>query len=103
MQLFEGRPETTEGRLAREVRTYDFLDSLGIHYMRTDHEATTTMEACNAVDGVLELMSPERSAVMIERMGSAGYYAMTIIRTVVLVITAVAFGRVAYKNLKDKQ
>ncbi len=56
-----------------------------------------------AVDGVLELMSPERSAVMIDRMGSAGYYAMTIIRTVVLVITAVAFGRVAYKNLKDKQ
>ena len=53
MKLFDGRPENTEGRLPREVRTYDFLDSLGIHYMRTDHEATTTMEACNAVDGVL--------------------------------------------------
>ena len=26
MELFDGRPENTEGRLPREVRTYDFLD-----------------------------------------------------------------------------
>jgi len=30
MELFDGRPENVEGRLPREVRTYDFLDSLGI-------------------------------------------------------------------------
>ena len=30
MILEQGRPQTTEGREAREVRTYDFLDTLGI-------------------------------------------------------------------------
>ena len=53
MQLYEGRPEQPEGRLPREIRTYDFLDSLGIRYQRTDHEMANTMEACNAIDAVL--------------------------------------------------
>ncbi len=55
MQLYRGRPENTEGRLPREVRTYDFLDSLGIEYYRTDHpdEPATTMEACRKIDAVL--------------------------------------------------
>lgn len=30
MELYDGRPENTEGRLPREIRIYDFLDSLGI-------------------------------------------------------------------------
>ena len=38
MELFDGRPENLEGRLPREMRTYDLLDSLGIEYIRTDHE-----------------------------------------------------------------
>ena len=53
MELYKGRPDSTEGRLPREVRTYDFLDSLGIEYLRTDHEAANTMEACNEVDEIL--------------------------------------------------
>ncbi len=53
MELLDGRPENAEGRLAREVRTYDLLDSLGIEYKRTDHEKTDTMEACNEVDRIL--------------------------------------------------
>jgi Ala-tRNA(Pro) deacylase len=53
MELYKGRPDNTEGRLPREVRTYDFLDSLGIEYFRTDHEAANTMEACNEVDEIL--------------------------------------------------
>ena len=53
MELFNGRPESTEGRLAREVLTYDMLDSLGIGYFRTDHEHADTMEACNEIDAVL--------------------------------------------------
>ena len=53
MELFKGRPENTEGRLPREVRTYDLLDSLGIEYIRTDHEHTDTMEACSEIDAVL--------------------------------------------------
>lgn len=53
MELYNGRPETTEGRLPREVRTYDYLDDLGIEYMRTDHERADNMEACNKIDAVL--------------------------------------------------
>ena len=53
MELLNGRPENTEGRSAREIRTYDLLDSLGIDYLRTDHERTDTMEACNEVDRIL--------------------------------------------------
>ncbi len=55
MELYNGRPENTEGRLPREVRTYDLLDSLGIEYKRTDHEHTDTMEACNEIDAILEV------------------------------------------------
>ena len=53
MELSDGRPVNTAGRLPREVRTYDLLDSLGLEYKRTDHERTDTMEACNAVDKIL--------------------------------------------------
>ena len=53
MELFQGRPESMEGRLPREIRTYDFLDRLGIAYQRTDHEPADHMEACNRIDAVL--------------------------------------------------
>lgn len=53
MILQSGRPENVEGRLPREIRTYDFLDSIGIQYMRTDHERADNMEACNEIDAVL--------------------------------------------------
>ena len=53
MQLFKGRPQSVEGRLPREIRTYDFLDRLGIEYYRTDHERADNMEACNEIDAVL--------------------------------------------------
>lgn len=49
----KGRPTDNEGRLEKEIRTYDLLDSLGIEYERVDHEAAETMEACAAVDKVL--------------------------------------------------
>ena len=53
MELSDGRPKSVEGRLPREVRTYDLLDSLGIEYKRTDHERADTMEACNVIDEIL--------------------------------------------------
>ena len=56
MELFKGRPENTEGRLPRETRTYDLLDSLGIEYYRTDHVAAGTMEDCNEIDSILEVV-----------------------------------------------
>lgn len=56
MELFDGRPENTEGRLPREIRTYDYLDELGIEYKRTDHEPADNMEACNRIDAVLGVL-----------------------------------------------
>ncbi len=53
MKLEKGRPESVEGRLEKEIRVYDLLDSLGIEYERVDHEAAETMEACLAIDEVL--------------------------------------------------
>lgn len=50
MVLYNGRPEDISGRLPKEVRVYDFLDSLGIIYERVDHEAAMTMEACAEID-----------------------------------------------------
>ena len=53
MKLEFGRPATNEGRLDKEIRCYDLLDSLGIEYGRVDHEPAMTMEACEAVDEAL--------------------------------------------------
>ena len=53
LQLVNGRPETNEGRLPKEIRCYDLLDSLNVDYQRIDHEAANTMEACAAVDEAL--------------------------------------------------
>ena len=53
MILEKGRPATNEGRLAKEIRTYDFLDSLGVFYERVDHEAAETMELCQEIDRLL--------------------------------------------------
>lgn len=54
MELKVGRPENVEGRLKKEIRVYDLLDSLGIEYMRVDHEVLPTMEACREVDKILD-------------------------------------------------
>jgi len=56
MELYDGRPADTQGRLEREIRTYDFLDRLGIEYKRTDHERADNMEACNEIDAVLDVI-----------------------------------------------
>ena len=54
MELVNGRPETNEGRLEKEIRCYDLLDKLGVEYQRIDHEAAMTMEACVEIDKVLD-------------------------------------------------
>ena len=54
MKLVNGRPATNEGRLDKEIRCYDLLDSLGVEYQRIDHEAAMTMEACVEIDKVLD-------------------------------------------------
>jgi len=54
MELMQGRPASTTGRLDKEIRVYDLLDSLGVSYQRIDHEAANTMEACAEIDKVLD-------------------------------------------------
>lgn len=54
MKLEKGRPTEIIGREEKELRVYDFLDSLDIEYMRVDHEAADNMEVCAAIDEVLE-------------------------------------------------
>ena len=53
LELVNGRPETNEGRLPKEIRCYDLLDSLNVPYQRIDHEAAMTMEACVEIDKAL--------------------------------------------------
>ena len=50
MILHTGRPEELVGREAREVRTYDKLDELGIFYERIDHMPADTMEVCREIE-----------------------------------------------------
>lgn len=55
MILHHGRPEDVSGRLDKEIRVYDLLDRLGVDYLRVDHEAAMTMEACADIDAALGL------------------------------------------------
>lgn len=50
--VYTGRP--TGERLEKEMKCYDLLDGLGIEYRRVDHEHADTIEACHAVEKVLE-------------------------------------------------
>lgn len=54
MMLESGRPQNTDGRLDKEIRTYDLLDSLGVSYQRIDHPAAMTMEECEDIDRILD-------------------------------------------------
>lgn len=50
MIVYNGRPENCEGRLEKEIRSYDFLDKIGVKYKRVDHEAAMSMVACREID-----------------------------------------------------
>lgn len=54
MKLENGRPADCSGRLDKEIRVYDLLDRLDVNFQRIDHEAAMTMEACAAIDEVLD-------------------------------------------------
>ena len=55
LTLYHGRPESPEGRLDKEIRTYDYLDNLGIEYYRLDHEPADSDHpgVCEAVEEAL--------------------------------------------------
>lgn len=54
MELYIGRPKISKGRLEKEIKVYDFLDSLGIEYFRVDHTPAGTMEDCAKIEKVLD-------------------------------------------------
>lgn len=56
MELYKGRPAERGGRLDKEMRVYDFLDRLGIEYMRTDHEPAYNMKICEEIDKTLQAL-----------------------------------------------
>ena len=49
-KLVEGAPEDISSRAEREQRCYRLLDENHIPYLRVDHPATDTMEACLTID-----------------------------------------------------
>lgn len=63
MELVNGRPENAEGRLEKEIRVYDLLDSLGVKYQRIDHEAAMTMEACEEIDRTLSQGEEDKASI----------------------------------------
>ena len=75
MELIHGRPENMEDRLPKEVRVYDFLDSLGIDYYRVDHAPAMTMEVCAAIDEALEATIC-KNLLLCNRQGTAFYLLM---------------------------
>lgn len=66
------------------------------------HGMCAVICAFYAVDAVREMMSPERSAILMEQIGSTAYYALTIARVLVCIWVAVVFGRTAWKALNEK-
>ena len=54
-----------------------------------------------AIDAVMELMDPVRSARYIETLGTTTFYLMDVGRAVVCAITAVAFARILLKTINE--
>ena len=75
MELIHGRPETNKGRLPKEIRVYDLLESLGISFERVDHAPAMTMEVCAAIDEVLEATIC-KNLLLCNRQGTAFYLLM---------------------------
>lgn len=53
MELYQGRPQTSEGRAEKEMEIYDRLDGLGVSFARVDHEPAMTMAVCEDIDKAL--------------------------------------------------
>ncbi len=51
--LYSGRPESQGKRLDKEMEVYNLLDSLGIEYLRADHDPADTIEDCEEVEKII--------------------------------------------------
>lgn len=52
--IYEGAP-SGEGRLDKEMKSYEVLEKLGIPFKRLDHEAIGTVEGCEAIEKKLDM------------------------------------------------
>ena len=75
MELVWGRPENASGRLDKEMRVYDLLDSLGVAYQRIDHDAAMTMADCAEIDRVLDAVIC-KNLLLCNRQATAFYLLM---------------------------
>lgn len=53
MELYQGRPQVSEGRTEKEIEIYDRLEALGVAFARVDHEPAMTMAVCEDIDKAL--------------------------------------------------
>ncbi len=58
LKLENGSPADVSGRLDKEKRCYELLDSLGLEYWRCDHPDANanTMEDCLVIDEILDAL-----------------------------------------------
>lgn len=56
MIIYNGRPDSTDGRQDREIRVYNFLDELGIEYVSADHAETSAMSDCREVGIEMDML-----------------------------------------------
>lgn len=75
LTIYRGRPKHTEGRLDKEMRTYDLLDRLNVEYICCDHEAAMTMEDCIMADRALDV-SMCKNLFLCNRQKTAFYLLM---------------------------
>lgn len=52
-EINDGRPQNAQGRTEAEMRSYDLLDNLNIHYIRTEHPPADTMDVCTQRAAIL--------------------------------------------------
>lgn len=52
-EVYDGRPRDLHERTEAEIRSYDLLDSLDIHYIRAEHPPADTMDVCTRRAAVL--------------------------------------------------
>ena len=55
-----------------------------------------------ALAAVPELLHPERQAAYVEAVGTTAFYAITVVRMLVMVWVGVMFARMALKAFQDK-
>lgn len=53
IKIHKGRPEDLSHRLEKEIKCYELLDSIGVEYIRADHDEAFDMDTCDAVGAAL--------------------------------------------------